>query len=199
MKKALIIVDVQKDFCEGGNLEVIGGNSIVPIINSLTERFLKNGDIVVASRELHPINHKSFARVNHKSPFDIDQDGVTFWPDHCVVNTTGAEFHDNLNLNQVEIFTKGKDENDHPFSAFGAIHDKKDLWLYDFLNDNDVNEVFIAGLATDFCVKATAMDAIESGFRTVIIDDATVGINPKEETYNQLKIKHIEILNSNNI
>ncbi len=193
MKKALIIVDVQKDFCEGGSLAVQGGNSIVPIINSLTENFLKNGDIVVASRELHPSNHKSFASVNKMQPFDKDEEGNTFWPDHCVINTDGAMFHDDLNLNFVNIFTKGKDEIDHPFSAFGAIHDEKDIWLYDFLNENNVNEVYVVGLATDFCVKATAIDAVESGFRTFIIDDATAGIGSKDETYKNLP-NQIEII-----
>lgn len=193
MKRALIIVDVQKDFCEGGSLAVTGGNAIVPIINKLTKEFIKKRDIVVASRELHPSNHKSFASVNQKNPFDKDKDGNTYWPDHCVVDTIGAEFHDDLDLHDVEIFTKGKDENDHPFSAFAAIHDKTDKWLYDYLNDNDVNEVYISGLATDYCCKATALDAIESGFRTVIIDEATAAIGSKEEVYRHLKVKHIEV------
>lgn len=204
MKKCLIIVDVQKDFCEGGSLAVAGSNDIVPIVNALSEKFRKSGNIVVATRELHPAYHTSFASVNQKNPFDKDADGNTFWPDHCVAGTVGAEFHEELDLTGAEIFTKGKDENDHPLSAFAAIHDKKDIWLYDFLNDNGVSEAYVVGLATNYCVKATALDAIESGFRTVIVDDATAGIGQKEETYAHLKAKHtkakhIEVMTSGEI
>jgi len=198
MKKVLIIVNVQKDFCEGGSLAINGSNAIVPIINFLTKKFLKEGNIVVASRELHPANHSSFASVNNRKPFDKDEEGNIFWPDHCVERTEGAEFHDDLILTGVEIFTN-RNEFDHPFSAFDAIHDKKELWLYDFLNRNDVNEVYIVGLMTDFCVKATALDAIESGFRTVIVDDAIAGIESKEQTYRHLRLKHIEVITSEQI
>ena len=186
MKRALIIVDVQKDFCEGGSLAVNGGNAIVPIINELKEEFIKNGDIVVASRELHHKYHTSFASVNGVEPFTDDKDGNKLWPDHCVVDTPGSEFHPGLDLFGVDIFTKGQDINDHPMSAFAGIHDKKALWLSDFLTDNRVDEVHIVGLATDFCVKATAIDASDYGFETIIVDKATAGIGPKEDVYKEL-------------
>ena len=196
MKKALIIVDMQKDFCEGGSLAVNGGNSIVPFINNLKYVFLKEGNLVVASREMHPFNHESFASQNsvlslsrntnrpvvtYKNPFDKDENGNTLWPDHCVVGTHGSEFHDELDLVGVETFTKGKDIYDHPFSAFGAISDKYDLWLNDYLKENDVDEVYVVGLALEFCVKATALDSIESGFKTYVIRNSTSALSKDGE------------------
>ena len=146
MKKALIIVDMQKDFCEGGSLAVPGGNDIVPVINRIRERFLKGGDFVVAYRELHPISHSAFASVNNKKPFDLNEKYEVLWPDHCVFNTDGCEFHDNLDLTRVEIFTKGKDSSHHPFSAFYGISDKHDIWLYDYLKERGVGTVYVVGL-----------------------------------------------------
>jgi nicotinamidase/pyrazinamidase len=200
MKRALIIVDVQKDFCEGGSLAVQGGNSIVPTINKLIDKFKNNGEIIIAGRELHPVYHSAFASVANKKPFEKDINDITYWPVHCVVGTNGAEFHDNLNVEDALIFTKGRDVLDHPFSAFAAIGDKSDLWLYDYLHKNKVNEVYVCGLALDYCVADTLKDSIESGFRTILITDACASIDPDvDKLYNMFKLKHIEIATSNEV
>ena len=196
MKKALVIVDMQKDFCEGGSLEVKGGNSIVPIINELKESFIKDGDIVVASRELHPLFHKSFASVGGKNVYDSDENGNIYWPDHCVVNTSGSDFNNNIDLIGVEIFTKGKDENDHPFSAFAAISDRYDIWLGDFLRNDEVDEVFIVGLAFEFCVCETALDSISEGFKTNVILKASSWITEdgRNRTIDKFKEMNINLI-----
>ena len=196
MKKVLVIVDMQKDFCEGGSLSVNGGNGIVSSINKLKDEFLKEGNIVVASREMHPSDHKSFASQNDKNPFDKDIDGNTFWPDHCIVGTIGSEFNDNIDLYGVEIFTKGKDIYDHPFSAFGAISDKYDLWLNDYLTDNDVEDVYVVGLALEFCVLETIMDSVKSGFKTSLYLQGTSALTEdgKNETIEKLKEIGVSII-----
>lgn len=196
MKRALIVVDVQNDFCEGGNLAVIGGSGIVPVINTLIKQFIANDDVVIATRELHPTNHTAFASV-HGEPPSIDKE---LWPDHCIVGTVGAEFHPDLDLKNVAIFSKGKDANDHPYSAFAAIGDKSDKWLYDYLVDNNVTSVYVCGLALDFCVMFTALDSIENGFYTVIIQDATAAVQTNMASLQKtLKLKFIDIKNSTEI
>ena len=199
MKRALIIVDMQKDFCEGGSLAVIGGNAIVPIINKLATDFYITGGIVVASRELHPVGHEAFASLNGKNPFDKDSDGNILWPDHCVVDTTGSEFNDDLDINGFNIFTKGKDSKDHPFSAFTAISDKSDLWLSDFLTENGVEEVYVTGLALEFCVKYTVLDSVEAGFETSVILPATSYLSEvaKEETITEFLKLGVKIIDEN--
>lgn len=193
MKKALIIVDMQKDFCEGGSLSVPGGNSIVSVINRIKEKFIKDGDIVVASRELHPMNHTYFASVNDKNSFDLNDNCEVLWPDHCVYNTDGCEFHDDLDLTKVEIFTKGKDVNHHPFSAFYGISDKHDIWLYDYLKENEVGTVYVVGLAMEFCVLETAIDAAKD-FKTYVVLNATSWITEdgKKRAMESFKKNNIE-------
>mgnify|MGYP000975930811 CR=1 FL=1 len=199
MKRVLIIVDVQKDFCEGGALAVQGGNAIVNTINSLISEFEKNGDLVVLTRELHPKDHSIFSTVNGKEPFSILENGETVWPEHCVINTAGAEFHDDLSIDGLDIFTKGKDASDHPLSSFAAISDVKDIWLYNHLVENDVTDVYVCGLALDYCVAETAKDSIASGFRTTVILNATACIGDVHKTVEDLKSNHVDIILSTDI
>lgn len=196
MKKALIIVDMQKDFCEGGSLAVSGGNAIVPIINEMKKKYLIDGNIVVASRDVHPKNHKSFASQNGKNPFDLDDKGNKLWPDHCVVNTKGCEFHDDIDLLGVDIFSKGQDKLNHPFSAFGAFSDRRGLWLEDFLIENEVDEVDIVGLALEYCVCDTALDAVKN-FKTNLLVGATGWLSEegKLNTIKKLTDNKVEIIN----
>lgn len=192
MKKALIIVDIQKDFCEGGNLAVPGGNSIVKVVNRIKEKFLKDGDIVVASRELHPTDHSAFASNNNKKAFDLNDKSEVLWPDHCIYNTDGCLFHDDLDLNGVEIFTKGKDKSDHPLSAFYGISDKYDIWLLDYLKENEVGTVYIVGLAMEFCVLETAIESSKE-FKTYVVLNATSWITEDG------KKRSMELFKTNNI
>jgi nicotinamidase/pyrazinamidase len=175
---ALITVDVQNDFLPGGALAVKDGFDIIPVINSIQTKF----DLVVATQDWHPAEHKSFAS-NHpdKKPFDeIDLDGLpqVLWPDHCVQETTGAEFSDQLDSKRIEaIFRKGMDKNIDSYSGFFDNGKRKSTGLAPYLKGRDVTSVFVAGLAADFCVYFTAMDALESGFETSIITDATKAID----------------------
>jgi nicotinamidase/pyrazinamidase len=178
--KALVIVDVQNDFTSGGNLAVPDGENIIPLINKIQKKF----DLVVATQDWHPTNHKSFSS-NHegKSNFDkIILDGLeqVLWPDHCIQGSHGAEFHPLLDTHRVEtIFRKGMDANIDSYSGFYDNGHRKSTGLSGYLRERKVKEVFLCGLAGDFCVFYTSMDALKEGFRTFYIDDATRSINMK--------------------
>jgi nicotinamidase/pyrazinamidase len=175
---ALIIVDVQNDFLPGGALAVKDGFDIIPVINSIQTKF----DLVVATQDWHPAEHKSFAS-NHpgEKAFDeIDLDGLpqVLWPDHCVQQTHGAAFSDQLDSKRIEaIFRKGMDKNIDSYSGFFDNGKRKSTGLAPYLKGRNITSVFVAGLAADFCVYFTAMDALESGFKTAIITDATKAID----------------------
>ena len=175
---ALIIVDVQNDFLPGGALAVENGFDIIPIINSLQNKF----DLVVATQDWHPATHKSFAS-NHqgKNPFEeIELDELTqvLWPDHCVQQTYGAEFYKELDTQKIEaIFRKGMDKNIDSYSGFFDNGKRKSTGLAAYLEGREIDSVYVAGLAADFCVYFTGMDALELGFETSIIIDATKAID----------------------
>ncbi len=176
--RALILVDIQNDFLPGGALEVPNGDKILPLVNALQPIF----PLVVATQDWHPSDHGSFA-ANHpgKEPGElIDLHGLTqvLWPVHCVGGTDGAEFSEELDLSYVKrIFPKGTDPAIDSYSGFFDNGHRKATGLEDYLRDQQVEEVYIVGLATDYCVKFTALDAKASGFRTFVIEDATRGVN----------------------
>lgn len=175
---ALIIVDVQNDFLPGGALAVKDGFDIIPVINSIQTKF----DLVVATQDWHPAEHKSFAS-NHpgKKPFDeIDLDGLSqvLWPDHCVQETSGAEFSNQLDSKRIEaIFRKGMDKNIDSYSGFFDNGKRKSTGLAPYLKGRNITSIFVAGLAADFCVYFTAVDALDQGFQTSIITDAAKAID----------------------
>ena len=176
--KALIVVDIQNDFLQGGSLAVQGGNEIIPIINSIQEKF----DLVVATQDWHPKGHKSFAsQHSNKSVYDkIDLNGIeqVLWPDHCVQGTFGAEISSELNQNKIEaIFRKGMNTTIDSYSGFYDNGKLKCTGLGDFLKGRGVKEIFVCGLAADYCVYFTAKDALELGFTSTIIDNATKAID----------------------
>lgn len=175
MKKALIVVDVQNDFCPGGSLAVPNGDEVVNVINNMLPEF----DLVIFTMDWHPENSHAFAsNYKGKKPFDkyTNAQGVddVLWPPHCVQNTHGAELHKDLNLSLINgdfyFFKKGLEPNDHPYSGFGAED------LLEFLKERGVTDTYITGLATDYCVKATALDSVKNGFNTKVVWDATRGI-----------------------
>jgi nicotinamidase/pyrazinamidase len=176
--KALLLIDIQNDFMPGGALAVPGGDEIVAIVNQLQLRF----ELVVATQDWHPQNHKSFA-VNHagKQVFEeIDLNGLNqvLWPIHCVQGTKGAEFSKNLLMNKVEaIFRKGTDSEIDSYSGFYDNGHRKSTALTEYLKGKQVTEVYIAGLAADYCVYYTAKDALEEGFKTYIVEDTVRAIN----------------------
>lgn len=176
--KALIVVDIQNDFLQGGSLAVQGGNEIIPVINSIQEKF----DLVVATQDWHPKGHKSFAsQHSNKSVYDkIDLNGIeqVLWPDHCVQGTVGAEISSELNQNKIEaIFRKGMNTTIDSYSGFYDNGKLKCTGLGDFLKGRGVKEIFVCGLAADYCVYFTAKDALELGFTSTIIENATKAID----------------------
>lgn len=175
---ALIIVDIQNDFLKGGSLEVPNANEVIPVINRLQEQH----ELIVATQDWHPYNHKSFASQHtDKFEFDtIDLNGLeqVLWPDHCVQGTFGAEFHKDLNTHKIEtIFRKGMDKEVDSYSGFYDNGRRKNTGLLGYLKDRNVNEVSIAGLASDFCVIFTANDALDLGFKTNVIESGSRPIN----------------------
>ncbi|MBP7213113.1 MAG: bifunctional nicotinamidase/pyrazinamidase [Anaerolineaceae bacterium] len=178
MTKALIIVDMQNDFLPGGALAVPNGDQIIEEINYLS----KNYDLVVASQDWHPADHGSFASQHEgKQPFEMGElAGLpqVFWPDHCVQSTPGAALTEALDQNSIEaIFRKGMDPEIDSYSAFFDNGMKKATGLEGYLKDRKVDEVHICGLAADFCVMATAKDALKLGFASVILQNATKAID----------------------
>ncbi|WP_113922264.1 bifunctional nicotinamidase/pyrazinamidase [Cognataquiflexum aquatile] len=179
--KALIIVDVQNDFIPGGALAVKEGDQVVPIINELQQKF----DFIVATQDWHPADHGSFA-ANHSNKNIgefIDLNGVQqiLWPMHCVQETTGAEFHPDLKTEKWKaVFKKGTNPKVDSYSGFFDNNRMGDTGLSSFLKENGIEEVFVCGLATDYCVKFTVLDAISEGFKTTLIADATRAVNIQE-------------------
>ena len=179
--KALIIVDVQNDFLPGGTLAVDKGNLVIPTINQLQENF----ELVVATQDWHPAKHKSFASQHEgRSAFEeIDLNGLpqVLWPDHCVQETKGAAFSPDLDQKRIEaISRKGMEINIDSYSGFFDNGKKKATGLAAYLKGRGVTSVFVAGLAADFCVYFTALDALELGFESSIITDATKAIDQNE-------------------
>lgn len=185
--KTLIIVDIQNDFLEGGSLAVPNGNDVIPVLNEIQKDF----DLIVATQDWHPQNHKSFAAEHPgKNEFEvIDLNGLqqVLWPVHCVQGSFGAEFHKSLEMNSIEaIFRKGMDPEIDSYSGFYDNGKRKNTGLFGYLKDRKVSEVFVAGLAADFCVYFTANDAIDLGFKTTIIEEASKPINA--ENWEKLKL-----------
>jgi nicotinamidase/pyrazinamidase len=173
----LLVVDVQNDFCPNGNLPVPHGDEVVPTINRLAGRFRH----VVLTQDWHPPGHHSFASSHSgKRPFDI----VTvaygqqiLWPDHCVQGTTGAQFHDGLQIPHAElVLRKGFRSTIDSYSAFYENDRKTPTGLAGYLRERGLTRTFVAGLAFDFCVRYSAEDARREGFSVTVIEDACRGI-----------------------
>ena len=176
--KALILVDIQNDFVPGGALPVPWGDTIVPVCNRIQANF----ELVVATQDWHPANHGSFA-ANHpgKKPRDvIELNGLKqiLWPVHCVQHTPGADFVAGLEMTHVQrVFQKGTDPGIDSYSGFFDNGHRKATGLGDYLKSKQVIDVYVAGLATDYCVKFTALDARQLGFNTYLVLDATAGVD----------------------
>jgi nicotinamidase/pyrazinamidase len=176
--RVLIITDVQNDFCPGGTLPVPEGDRIIPTINRLQPRF----DLVVATQDWHPPDHGSFA-ANHpgKAPGEIIELGglaQVLWPVHCVQHTPGAEFHPGLDRSRIAaVFQKGTDPQIDSYSGFFDNAHRRATGLGEFLRRREASELYLCGLATDYCVKFTALDAVGLGLSTFVVEDASRGIN----------------------
>ena len=164
-KAALILVDVQNDFCPGGSLAVADGDKVVAPLNRMVEFALRNNWLIVASRDWHPAETRHF------------NTGGGLWPPHCVQGTEGAKFHKDLKLEQVVIVSKGMNpEDDGGYSAFDGVTDIG-MSLSELLRVAGVEEVYVGGLATDYCVKATALSAVRAGFKTHFLADGSRAVN----------------------
>ena len=175
---ALLIVDVQNDFCPGGALEVPNGDQVVPVINKLTEQF----DNIVQTQDWHPKGHYSFASTyDGKEPFETTQleyGEQVLWPDHCVQNSKGAEFHPDLKTKPSQmIVRKGFRTHIDSYSAFYENDHKTKTGLTGYLKDRNIDTLYVGGLATDFCVKWSVIDGCKEGFKVYVIEDAIKGID----------------------
>ncbi len=172
--RALLLIDIQNDFLPGGALAVPGGDQIMPVVNRLQQQF----ELVVATQDWHPAGHKSFAS-SHESrkPFELmELNGLeqVLWPDHCIQGTDGAEFSKELDMKKVEaVFRKGTNPEIDSYSGFYDNGHLKSTALADYLRGKQVKEVYLAGLAGDFCVYFSVKDALQEGFKTYLIEDAT--------------------------
>ncbi len=198
MNSALIIVDIQNDFCESGSLAVPNANQIIPIVNSIRDDFEENFSLVIATQDFHPEDHISF----NNSPYLKDDipglDEVTLkwkgaFPPHCVQGTPGANLHPDLKIIKNEvIIQKGQDKYKESFSGFGNPQ------LEQVLKEKNITKVFVVGLAYDFCVGSTALDSKKAGFDTYVIKDASRGISQPtlDDMENRFKNAGITIINS---
>ena len=170
---ALVIVDIQNDFLPGGALAVPEGDRVIPVINRIVGRF----EVVVATQDWHPPEHCSFA-ANHPGAevgqvIEVDGLEQILWPVHCVQNTPGAALAEGLDTSRVEkVFYKGTDPRIDSYSALYDNAHRRSTGLAEYLKGRGVTDLYLAGLATDYCVKFSALDAVADGFRTYVIIDA---------------------------
>ncbi len=202
--QALLLVDIQNDFLPGGALEVPRGDEVVPVANALIPHF----DLVLASQDWHPADHSSFA-ANHpwrKPGQVIDLHGLEqiLWPIHCVQGSFGAEFANGLHTDAVErIFRKGTDPAIDSYSAFFDNGHRKSTGLAGYLREQGVDTVYLLGLAQDYCVKYTVLDALREGFTTYLVADGTrpVELQPGdgEKALAEMRKAGAQIVTSNEI
>ncbi|WP_417884710.1 bifunctional nicotinamidase/pyrazinamidase [Zunongwangia sp.] len=194
--KALLIIDAQNDFMQGGALAVPQGDQIIPIINKIQDKF----DLVVATQDWHPSGHASFASTHHKELFKtIDLDGINqiMWPDHCVQGTEGVNFHKDLKTDKIEaIFRKGTNPKIDSYSGFYDNAHLKSTGLKGYLKEKGVTELYFTGLAADFCVAFSIKDALMQGFTCFLIEDATRAIDSANfsKIKEELETKGLQLL-----
>jgi len=174
--KALLIIDFQNDFLDGGALEVKGSLKLIHLINDLMEKF----PLVLASKDWHPKGHCSFASSHSKK---------ALWPDHCIQHSSGANFPSSLNEKKInKIFYKGSLINEDSYSAFYIGEKGVSTGLNEYLKEHDVKELYLAGVALEYCVLATALDAVKLRYKVTVIDDAvaSISMDQKERIFKKL-------------
>ena len=202
--KALYIIDIQNDFCPGGALAVDEGDQIIPVVNRLQDNF----DLIIMSQDWHPADHGSFA-ANHEgtNPGEIiDLHGLDqiLWPVHCVQGSHGAEFVEGLNTHKVAaIFRKGTDVTIDSYSGFYDNGQRASTGAFGYLKELEVTDLYLVGLATDYCVKFTAMDGNRLGFNTYVIKDACRGVNLQpgdvDRALEEMQTAGIKVINSSQL
>jgi nicotinamidase/pyrazinamidase len=204
MKNALILVDLQNDFCSGGNLAVPHGDEVIAVANRLQPYF----DLVVATKDWHPSDHMSFAsnHPNRNVGEAIEWNGLlqVLWPDHCVQDTEGANFHPQLDTTRIQqVFFKGIDKTIDSYSAFFDNAHLRATGLHDYLRSQHIETVCLLGLATDYCVKYSALDAARLNFNVIVIQDGCRAVNLQanggEQAFSEMQTAGITLLNSTDI
>lgn len=180
-KRALLLVDLQNDFCAGGALAVPEGDSTVDVANDLICRFKARGEAIVASQDWHPARHGSFASVQGAEPYtqgELEGLPQTWWPDHCVQHTEGAALHPLLHADDIDaVFHKGENPTIDSYSAFFDNGHRQETGLDAWLRERGISQLVALGLATDYCVKFTVLDALELGYEVTVISDGCRGVN----------------------
>lgn len=197
MKKALIVVDIQNDFCENGSLEVVNAQYIIPFVNELMN--VEDYSQIIFTQDFHPQNHISFAQnhIGKKVGDIIEVDGIeqVLWPVHCVEGTQGADFHKDLEVKYTYNVKKGTRSDVDSYSAFYDNLGEVDTGLGKYLRDKNIDIVEVVGLAFDFCVKYTCLDAVSLGFSTLLHLKGTKAVFPEniENIVKELSDKGVKI------
>ena len=172
-KKALMIVDVQNDFCPGGALGVQDGDRVVPVLNRYIEKFAQAGLPILVTRDWHPPRTTHFNTAGG------------LWPPHCVQGSKGAEFHPGLNItSDAIVLSKGTAVDEDSYSGFDAV-DSRGVVLKDVLRQSGIDRIYVGGLAIDYCVKETVLDGLRQGFQVVLLQDGICGVNLQPEDSDQ--------------
>jgi nicotinamidase/pyrazinamidase len=204
MKRALVLVDIQNDFIPGGALAVAEGQEVVPVANRVAKQF----ETVVATQDWHPENHGSFASQHEgKNPGEtIELNGIpqVLWPDHCVQDSRGAEFHPDLDTTLfTKVFRKGTDPEIDSYSGFFDNGHLKSTGMGEWLREEGVTDIWVMGLATDYCVKFTALDGVKLDFNVRLIEDGCRGVNlepqDSESAIEEMRGAGVEIVSSDDL
>jgi nicotinamidase/pyrazinamidase len=195
-----LIIDVQRDFCPGGQLAVPEGDAIIPTINRLAARFHH----LILTQDWHPRGHRSFASshpgMQPYSHIELEYGQQTLWPDHCVQGAPGADFHPNLEIYRAElILRKGLRPTIDSYSAFLENDKRTSTGLAGYLRERNFKRIFLVGLAYDYCVRFSAVDAVHAGFEAIVIADACRPIGPIAETDRQFAQTGVKLINAADI
>ncbi len=180
-KKALILVDIQNDFVKNGSLAVLGGEEIIPVVNLMLENHHNDYSLILETQDWHPKNHIAFASQHRgKKPGDVillSGKPQILWPDHCIQNSVGAQIVPSLSQNKIQkIIQKGMNPRIDSYSAFFDNDHTSQTELHEFLKLNQIKELHMVGLAFDFCVKFTALDAVQLGYDVHVFTQACRGV-----------------------
>ena len=202
--EALILVDLQNDFLPGGALAVPEGDQVIEVANRLIPKF----ELVIATQDFHPANHQSFASQHSRKEvgeiIQLEGQEQILWPDHCISGTNGAELASNLLRERIShVVPKGTDPNIDSYSGFFDNGHRQVTGLHDLLQSHNINRLFIMGLATDYCVKFTVLDALQLGHKVHLIQDGCRGVNLNEgdvaHAIQQMQTSGARIINSDEI